>query len=111
MKKVYKLPVLACLFVSGLASAGWSAWGKVSYFHVDSGAANRVYVEGIQITDVNCQNTAPVILFDGPQAPGNGKEMYSTALAAFMAGKEIRIYGISCWSEWSTPIGTAMEIR
>ena len=96
----------ACM-LSMNAHAGWSDWATVTGLHSNQGPA-RAFLIGPVLTGV-CSNTWPVILFGTTAGTDNAKELYATALSAFMAGKEVRLYSETCWTGY--PIILAMEIR
>lgn len=96
---------LACMF-SMSAHAGWSEWAPVTGLHSNQGPA-RAFLMGPSLTGV-CTHSWPMILF-GSDGTENAKELYATALSAFMAGKEVRLYAETCWSDY--PIILALEIR
>jgi hypothetical protein len=108
---IAKSVVMLCAsFFSLSAHAGWSSWGGLSTLHT-SNNPSKAFLYGMTIGDAGCSLSVPVMIMTGTQATDNAKEMYATALSAFMAGREVRVYASSCWTVNSSPLVTAIEVR
>ncbi|WP_155247351.1 hypothetical protein [Teredinibacter turnerae] len=94
---VLKLCFLSCLALSMQSAYGEQTFvGDIKSIHVNnySEGAAYIFIEGSQFNE--CQNPTNWCAIDFSLPAAN--QMYSTVLAAKMAGKPIRMTSNGCWS-------------
>ncbi|KNC68760.1 hypothetical protein [Pseudoalteromonas ardens] len=101
MKKVIFGALLAATSFSALSASGWvtkDRSARVDFINSEPMGV-RVYFSANDANNIGCAQKQIVWIDTSTEG---GKRHYSTLLAAFMAGKNVAIYGNGCFSNWGT---------